>query len=206
MFNGLIREIAEVISYSGNKLKIKAKFIPEHIGDSVAVNGACLSVTEIFGGGFSVELSSETASVIAVQNLKGKVHIEPAMKLGERIDGHLLQGHIDGIGEITKIQARNSGFDFFIKLPKNLLVFVANKGSIAINGVSLTTNEIIADELRLTIIPQTMKDTLFGEYKVGTKVNIETDLLARYVHRMLNFNKNNNELTWDKVDLISSLY
>ena len=90
MFNGLIREIAEVISFSGNSLRIRAKFRPEHIGDSIAINGACLSVTQILADGFVVEISSETATLIATQNFKGRVHIEPAMRLGDRIDGHLV--------------------------------------------------------------------------------------------------------------------
>ena len=207
MFNGLIREIGEVVSFDGKNLRIRAKFRPEHIGDSIAINGACLSVTEIFADGFCVEISSETAAVIATQNLKGKVHIEPAMRLGERIDGHLVQGHIDGVGQIAKIVKLKSGFDFFINLPPDLLPFVANKGSVAIDGVSLTINEVLSSGIRLTIIPQTMKDTLFGEFAVGRKVNVETDLLARYAARILGFSSEKKEsLSWDQVNLISSLY
>ena len=207
MFNGLIREIAEVVSFSGNSLRIRAKFRPEHIGDSIAINGACLSVTQILADGFVVEISSETAGLIATQNFRGRVHIEPAMRLGERIDGHLVQGHIDGVGEITKINKLKSGFDFFINLPKNLLPLVANKGSIAIDGVSLTINEVLPSGIRLTIIPQTMKDTLFGEFKTGRKVNVETDLLARYAARILGFvGEKKESLSWDQVNLISSLY
>ena len=194
MFNGLIREIAEVVSFDGKNLRIRAKFRPEHIGDSIAINGACLSVTQIFTDGFCVEVSSETAAVIATGNFKGRVHIEPAMRLGERIDGHLVQGHIDGVGKITKINKLQSGFDFFIDLPKDLMPFVANKGSVAIDGVSLT------------IIPQTMKDTLFGEFKAGRAVNVETDLLARYAARILGFKNEKESLSWDQVNLISSLY
>ena len=207
MFNGLIREIGEVVSFSGNSLRVRAKFRPEYIGDSIAINGACLSVTQIFTDGFCVEVSSETAAVIATGNFKGKVHIEPAMRLGERIDGHLVQGHIDGVGQIAKITKLKSGYDFFINLPKNLMPFVANKGSVAIDGVSLTINEVLAESIRLTIIPQTMKDTLFGEFAVGRKVNVETDLLARYAARILGFSSEKKEsLSWDQVNLISSLY
>ncbi|MBQ2430811.1 MAG: riboflavin synthase [Campylobacter sp.] len=206
MFNGLIREIAEVISFSGNSLRIRAKFRPEHVGDSIAINGACLSVTQILADGFVVEISSETAAVIATGNFKGRVHIEPAMRLGERIDGHLVQGHIDGVGEIAKITKLKSGYDFFINLPKNLMPFVANKGSVAIDGVSLTINEVLSSGIRLTIIPQTMIDTLFGEYNAGRKVNVETDLLARYAARILGFKNEKESLSWDQVNLISSLY
>ena len=207
MFNGLIREIGEVVSFSGNSLRVRAKFRPEHIGDSIAINGACVSVTQILADGFVVEISSETAAVIATQNLHGKVHIEPAMRFGERIDGHLVQGHIDGVGKIAKINKLQSGFDFFIDLPKDLMPFVANKGSVAIDGVSLTINEVLPSGIRLTIIPQTMKDTLFGEYNAGRKVNVETDLLARYAARILGFvGEKKESLSWDQVNLISSLY
>lgn len=202
MFNGLIKEFAEVKEFNGIVLKLKAKYRP-NLGDSISINGACLSVIELFSGGFSVELSTESKNVLAVENYKNRVHIEPAMKIGDRIDGHLVQGHVDGIGEIYQIKKQNSGSDFFIKLPKNLMHLVANKGSICVDGVSLTISEILKDGIRLSIIPLTLKDTLFGEYKVGRRVNIETDLLARYVARL---NECKKEITWEKVDLISSLY
>ncbi|PSM52051.1 6,7-dimethyl-8-ribityllumazine synthase (riboflavin synthase, alpha subunit) [Campylobacter blaseri] len=202
MFNGLIKEFAEVKEFSGNVLKIKAKYKP-NLGDSVSINGACLSVTKLFNDGFSVELSSESRSVLAIENYKDKVHIEPAMRIGDRIDGHLVQGHIDGIGVIYKIEKKESGSDFFIELPKKLMHLVANKGSICVDGVSLTISEILQNGIRISIIPLTLKDTLFGEYRVNRRVNIETDLLARYVARLIECKK---ELTWEKVELISSLY
>jgi len=204
MFNGLIREIAEVRSFNGNLLRLKAKFRP-NLGDSIAVNGACLSVVEIFSDGFSVELSSETAAKIATENLKGRVHIEPAMRLGDRIDGHLLQGHIDGIGKIAQISKLESGTDFYIEVPKNLLPLMANKGSVAIEGVSLTINEVLDAQIRLTIIPITLKTSLFGEFSLGRRVNIESDLLARYIQRQLEFSEKKG-LTWEEVERISSLY
>ena len=129
MFNGLIREIGEVINLSGANLEIKANYRP-NLGDSIAINGACLSVTKILKNGFVVQLSFETQSKIAVENLKGKVHIEPATKLGERIDGHLIQGHIDAIGVISKINKTGIGSDFFIDLPNEILPLMANKGSV----------------------------------------------------------------------------
>ncbi len=219
MFNGLIREIAQVASFSGDLLRLRARYRPA-LGDSVAVNGACLSVTRLFADGFAVQLSSETARVIAAQNLRGPVHIEPAMRLGERIDGHLIQGHVDAVGEIYKISKLASGVDFFIRAPLCIAPLLAPKGSVAIDGVSLTINEVLEGgnfihkdrkgshgshfsgsnsvrdpsslgvnlkseaqscAIRLTIIPLTLKDTLFGSYEIGRRVNIETDLLARYV-------------------------
>ncbi|PCM56493.1 riboflavin synthase, partial [Campylobacter sp. BCW_8712] len=111
MFNGLIREIAKVQSYQNNTLSLKAKYRP-NLGDSIAVNGACLSVTKLYEGGFEVELSRESRTHIAIENLKDKVHIESALRYGDRIDGHLMQGHIDFIGTLEKIQKDENGVDF----------------------------------------------------------------------------------------------
>ena len=204
MFNGLIREIAQVASFNGDLLRLRARYRPA-LGDSVAVNGACLSVTRLFADGFAVQLSSETARVIAAQNLHGPVHIEPAMKLGERVDGHLMQGHIDFVGVISAIKKHENGVDFYIDLPREAMALMANKGSVGVEGVSLTINEILAKGIRLTIIPITFRDSLFGTFKVGRRVNIESDLLARYVARMLEA-KQNGGLSWDDVERISSLY
>ncbi|WP_297194173.1 riboflavin synthase [uncultured Campylobacter sp.] len=186
MFNGLIREIAKVKNYQNNTLSLYAKHKPE-LGDSIAVNGACLSVTRLFEGGFELELSLETRNNIAYKNLKDFVHIEPALRYADKIDGHLLQGHIDGIGRLSKIQKRENGVDFYITVPSNLMKFMAKKGSVAIDGVSLTINEVFDDSIRLTIIPISFKETLFKNYELGREVNIESDLIARYLDRIVNF-------------------
>ncbi|ECL2782138.1 TPA: riboflavin synthase [Campylobacter jejuni] len=203
MFNGLIREIAKVQSYQNNTLSLKAKYRP-NLGDSIAVNGACLSVTKLYEGGFEVELSRESRTHIAIENLKDKVHIEPALRYGDRIDGHLMQGHIDFIGTLEKIQKDENGVDFYISLPKEAMKFMAEKGSIAVDGVSLTINEILKNGIRLTIIPITFKETLFKDYQVGRKINIESDLLARYIYTQLQ--GKNKGLSWEEVERISYLY
>ncbi|HEG0496301.1 TPA: riboflavin synthase [Campylobacter jejuni] len=203
MFNGLIREIAKVQSYQNNTLSLKAKHRP-NLGDSIAVNGACLSVTKLYEGGFEVELSRESRTHIAVENLKDKVHIEPALRYGDRIDGHLMQGHIDFIGILEKIQKDENGVDFHISLPKEAMKFMAAKGSIGVDGVSLTINEILKNGIRLTIIPITFKETLFKDYQVGRKINIESDLLARYIYAQLQ--GKNKGLSWEEVERISYLY
>ncbi|HED4997094.1 TPA: riboflavin synthase [Campylobacter jejuni] len=203
MFNGLIREIAKVQSYQNNTLSLTAKHRP-NLGDSIAVNGACLSVTKLYEGGFEVELSRESRTHIAIENLKDKVHIEPALRYGDRIDGHLMQGHIDFIGTLEKIQKDENGVDFYISLPKEAMKFMAEKGSIAVDGVSLTINEILKNGIRLTIIPITFKETLFKDYQVGRKINIESDLLARYIYAQLQ--GKNKGLSWEEVERISYLY
>jgi riboflavin synthase len=183
MFNGLIRELAKVKSFTNDTLTLKSNYIP-NIGDSIAVNGVCLTATKIYNDGFSVELSPETQSKVAIENYKNLVHIEPAMRLSDRIDGHLVQGHIDCIGEILEIKNNKNSYDVVIKIPKEYMKFVIDKGSIAIDGVSLTVNDIWEDRFRLTIIPHTFENTLFKYYKIHQRVNIETDMFARYVYNM----------------------
>ncbi|EAH5727035.1 riboflavin synthase [Campylobacter coli] len=203
MFNGLIREIAKVQSYQNNTLSLTAKHRP-NLGDSIAVNGACLSVTKLYEGGFEVELSRESRTHIAIENLKDKVHIEPALRYGDRIDGHLMQGHIDFIGRLEKIEKDENGVDFYIALPKEAMKFMARKGSIGIDGVSLTINEIIENGVRLTIIPITFKETLFKEYEIGREINIESDLLARYIYAQMQ--DKDKGLSWEEVERIAYLY
>ncbi|EAI8913945.1 riboflavin synthase [Campylobacter coli] len=203
MFNGLIREIAKVKFYQNNVLNLKANYRP-NLGDSVAVNGACLSVTKLHSDGFELELSHESRKHIAVQNLKDKVHIEPALRYGDRIDGHLMQGHIDFIGRLEKIEKDENGVDFYIALPKEAMKFMARKGSIGIDGVSLTINEIIENGVRLTIIPITFKETLFKEYEIGREINIESDLLARYIYAQMQ--DKDKGLSWEEVERIAYLY
>ena len=195
MFNGLIREIAKVKSFNNHILTLKSNYIPK-IGDSVAVNGVCLTAVKIFDDGFSVEISPETSSKIAIENYKNLVHIEPAMRLSDRIDGHLVQGHIDCIGEILEIKNNKNSYDVVIKIPTEFMKFVINKGSIAIDGVSLTINDVWSDRFRLTIIPHTFENTLFKTYKLHQRVNVETDMFARYVYSMFKTKVNiNDEIT-----------
>ena len=204
MFTGLIREMATVQGYQNNELRVKADYQPK-IGDSIAINGACLTVIKLFADGFSVELSPETQTHIVTENLRGKVHMEPAMQMGERFEGHIVQGHVDCIGEINKINDNGNSFDFFITIDEEYRRFLIPKGSVTVDGVSLTINEITQDGFRLTIIPHTMKESLFGIYSVGHKVNIETDMFARYIFHLFNPDKKQS-LSWDDIDKISSLY
>lgn len=203
MFNGLIKEFAKVKSYSNYSLCLSAKYKP-NIGDSIAINGACLSAVKINDDGFCVELSSESAKKLKEFKIGQRVHLEPAIKLGDRIDGHLIQGHIDAVAKIVDIKKMPSGSDFYIQLPQEILKYVANKGSIAVDGVSLTISDINKDIIRLSIIPITLKDTLFSEYKINDLVNIESDLLARYAARILEFKE--DKLSWSDVDKITYLY
>jgi len=204
MFTGLIREMANVSSYANNELTVTAEYAP-NIGDSIAINGACLTVVKVKNKTFTVELSPETQEHIATENLKGLVHMEPAMAMGDRFEGHIVQGHVDCLGEITKIQDNGNSTDFFISIPEEFRHFLIPKGSITVDGVSLTINEVLDDGFRLTIIPHTMKESLFGTYTLGHKVNIETDMFARYIFNLFNPEKKKS-VSWDDVSRISALY
>ncbi len=205
MFTGLIREVAEVLSLQNSVLSIKAKYIPK-IGDSIAINGACLTVVRVTSGTFCVELSPESQKVLALNNYKGKVHIEPAMMMGDRFEGHIVQGHVDCIGKIIAINKSGNSSDFIISLPSEYTKFIISKGSITIDGVSLTVNEISKDSFRLTIIPHTINNTLFKTYKVGSCVNIETDMFARYVYNIFSNKTKDKDISWESVDQVMASY
>lgn len=206
MFTGLIREIAKVKSFTGEKLCISSKY-KANIGDSIAINGACLSVVEVTNDGFCVELSRESQKVLATQNYKNEVHIEPAMMMGDRFEGHVVQGHVDAIGEINEIKQNGNSYDVFIEIDKKFIPFIVPKGSITIDGVSLTVNDVGESSFRLTIIPITMRETLFRSYTKGTKVNIETDMFARYIaHIISHQSKIKPSVSWSDIDSISARY
>ncbi|OCL87459.1 Riboflavin synthase [Aliarcobacter thereius] len=204
MFTGLIREMAKVVNFSNNILTLQANYSPK-IGDSIAVNGACLTVIKISNDTFSVELSPESTNLLALENYKNFVHIEPAMQMGDRFEGHIVQGHIDCLGTIEKIEKKGNSTDFYIKVPNEFIKYMISKGSVAIDGISLTINEVFKDSFRLTIIPHTIENTLFKNYKVNSRVNVETDMFARYIFNMFKKNDKDN-LTWESVDRIMANY
>ncbi len=201
MFTGLIREIAEVKSYKNNILSIKSKHKAK-LGDSIAVNGVCLTVIKVNPDGFDLELADETRSIIDESKISGKVHIEPAMMMNDRFEGHIVQGHVDCVGTVSQITKRENGTDFIIKVDKKYIPHIIPKGSITIDGISLTVNDVYADSFRITIIPHTLKNTLMKNYKIGTKLNIETDVFARYIDHILAHRSAKKSMGWDDIDNI----
>ncbi len=197
--------MAKVISFNNNILTLEATYQPK-VGDSIAINGACLTVIDFFDGGFSVELSPESQNILAMENYSDTVHMEPAMVMGDRFEGHIVQGHVDCIGTITNIINNGNSTDFFISIPKEFIKYIIPKGSITIDGVSLTVNDVDKEQnqFRLTIIPHTISNTLFQQYTINSKVNIETDMFARYVYNL--FNKEEEKLSWNNVDSIMATY
>ena len=206
MFTGLIREVAKVDSFINSKLKVISKHKAK-LGDSIAINGVCLTVTDTFEGGFYLNVASETKSIVDDSKFKGFVHLEPAMQMGDRFEGHIVQGHIDCVGEVIKIDNLANGVDYYIKVPKEQIKYIVPKGSITIDGISLTVNDVYEDSFRLTIIPHTLENTLIKNYKIGTKVNIETDMFARYIEHILARKEDNKKgLSWSEIDAISMSY
>jgi len=198
MFTGLIREIATVKSYQNNILTIKSKHKAK-LGDSIAINGICLTVIKAHDDGFDLELADETRSIIDDSKISGEVHLEPAMQLSDRFEGHIVQGHVDCIGKVTHMTKRENATDFIIKVDSKYISYIIPKGSITIDGISLTVNDVYEDSFRLTIIPHTLKETLMKNYKIGTELNIETDLFARYIEHILR-HRGEKSVSWNDVD------
>lgn len=198
MFTGIITDVGsvELITSGGDRtVKIKTAFDPAGIaiGASIACSGPCLTV--IAKGGregdawFSVEVSSETLSKTTLGNwsVGQRINLERSLKVGEEIGGHIVSGHVDGVGEVIAAEREGDSVRLRIKAPKNLARFIAPKGSIALDGTSLTVNEVDGTVFGVNIIPHTSKATTWGDAKVGSKINIEIDMLARYLARLKEF-------------------
>ncbi|EMH42482.1 riboflavin synthase, alpha subunit [Helicobacter pylori GAMchJs106B] len=206
MFSGLIHKIAKVKSFHNNILSIESDLNPK-LGDSIAVNGACLTAIESSKTHFSVELSQKTQNSVALENYKDLVHIEPALKANASLDGHFVQGHIDAIGVIEKIIHNSNQVDFFISASKEPLLLCVEQGSIAVDGVSLTLSKVEEKGFWLTIIPYTLENTLFKTYKLKRRVNIETDMLVRSVVSILKKTKGlEKNFSWNEADALTLGY
>ncbi|ADN80711.1 riboflavin synthase [Helicobacter pylori] len=206
MFSGLINQIAKVKSFHNNILSIESDLNPK-LGDSIAVNGACLTAIESSKTHFSVELSQKTQNSVALENYKDLVHIEPALKANASLDGHFVQGHIDAIGVIEKIIHNSNQVDFFISTSKETLLLCVEQGSIAIDGVSLTLSKVEEKGFWLTIIPYTLENTLFKTYQLKRRVNIETDMLVRSVASILKKTKGfEKKFSWNEADALTLGY
>jgi riboflavin synthase len=205
MFTGLIREIATVKSYQNNILTIKSDH-PAKLGDSIAINGVCLTVIKLHSDGFDLELADETRSIIDESKISGQVHMEPAMMMNDRFEGHIVQGHVDCVGTVTQITPRENATDFIITVDEKYIAHIVPKGSITIDGISLTVNDVGEDNFRLTIIPHTLNETLMKNYKIGTKLNVETDVFARYIDHILSHRSSKKSMSWDEIDNIQMTY
>jgi riboflavin synthase len=156
-------------------------------GESIAVNGVCLTAVAFTDDGFEADVSTETLSVTTLGRLtRGcRVNLEPALALGDRLGGHLVSGHVDGVGIVRQRVGDGRAVRFDVESPPDISRFIARKGSICIDGVSLTVNDVGENILSVAIIPHTLAQTVIGDYRPGTEVNIEVDMMARYVERLL---------------------
>ena len=193
MFTGLIEEIGHislVTSQSGGLLlKIAAKRIPEDLKpeDSVAVNGVCLTVVSCGPDGFEANVVPETMHRTSFSRCRkgDEVNLERALRLGDRLGGHWVQGHIDGVGRIISVTPAGTGKNLSVRIPMNLCNFLVEKGSVALHGVSLTVAEVKTDIFSVALIPVTLTHTTLGMLKPGESVNIEVDILAKYIQKQL---------------------
>lgn len=193
MFTGLIADVGRVRAREGApdsaRFEVETDFPVAGIaiGASIACSGACLTVVEKGEGWFAVDVSAETMDKTTLGDWRAgrRVNLERAMKLGDELGGHIVSGHVDGVAEIVARAADGAATRFTIRPPAELLRFIAPKGSVTLDGVSLTVNEVGFDSFGVCIIPHTAAMTTFGELKPGDRVNLEVDMLARYVARLL---------------------
>lgn len=197
MFTGIIEEIGKIdsITRKGNSLslRIKAEKIMSDIsiGDSIAVNGICLTVTEFTKDGFCLDSMRETLEKTSLKNSKvgDLVNLERAMTANGRFGGHIVTGHIDGVGKIVEIKKDEIATWYRIESNKKIMQYIIEKGSIAIDGVSLTIVDFTKDSFRVSVIPHTLKETILSNKKIGSIVNLENDCVGKYIERILNINK-----------------
>ena len=194
MFTGIIEDKVKVIriEYYGQGKKLTLE-LPIHLtevqlGDSININGVCLTIVEKRGRAIGVDLSSETLQKTVLGELKegDQVNFERALKLTDRLGGHIVTGHIDGIGVILEKRKEGDFIHLKIRIPKFVSRYVVQKGSIAIDGISLTVNECEDEEIRMTLIPYTLKKTTLIDKKVGDRVNMEGDIIGKYVEKLMN--------------------
>ena len=193
MFSGIIADVGQIQSTQnrdgGLRLTINTSALgldDVQLGDSIAVNGVCLTVIAIDGKAFSVDVSCETlACTVGLDAQNAPVNLEKALRLSDRLGGHLVSGHVDGVGEVVAFDDLGESWKLVIRTPQNLAKFIAIKGSITINGVSLTINQVHACEFALNLIPHTLQMTTLKDLSAGSCVNLEVDLIARYVERMM---------------------
>ena len=208
MFTGIVAAVGNITSVSplaggydaGVRLEIDAGGLPLAdviLGDSIAINGACMTVVEKTDNSFAVDVSRESLSKTAGLDAAGEVNLEKALTLAERLGGHLVSGHVDGLGTVHRFAPVGESHELVVDAPQELAKFLAYKGSVVVNGVSLTVNrveDLEADGARvcrfsINLIPHTIEVTTLKHLRAGSKVNLEIDLIARYVERMLSASK-----------------
>lgn len=194
MFTGIIEAVGTIrainINSEGARIEVSTGGLDMGdvaLGDSIATNGICLTVVSFDSDSYAADVSSETLSCTAFGNYRvgQKVNLEKAMLPTTRFGGHMVSGHVDVVSEIVSIAQNGNSNEYWISLPEEIAPYVAEKGSITVDGISLTVNSVTDNQFRLTIVPHTTEKTIIGHYSSGTQVNLEVDLVARYIERLL---------------------
>lgn len=192
MFSGIVAAVGRITQLTpraiGFRLTVDAGGLgldDVNLGDSIACSGVCLTVVGIDGNHFMVDVSGETISCTAGLGAPGAINLEKALRLSDRLGGHLVSGHVDGVGEVLRFDLVGDNRLLEIRAPHVLSKYIARKGSITIDGCSLTTNEVKGDDFTINLIPHTLAVTTLQHLKPGSKVNLEVDLIARYTERLL---------------------
>ena len=198
MFTGIIQSkgnIKEIISSrEGARLKINTNALDlsdSKVGDSIAVDGVCLTVTQLSGDGFTADVSNETLACTTFSGLKQEqeVNLEKSLRANQGIDGHLVSGHVDGIGSVSLVEKDGDSVRIQIEAQNDIVKYIAKKGSICINGVSLTVNRVVKNIFDVNIVPHTLSATTLADLSLNSNVNLEIDQIARYVERLLSQNE-----------------
>lgn len=196
MFTGIIEAVGTIrqIQRRGDDIRLtvasgKLDLADVKLGDSIATNGVCLTVVERLADGYVADVSAETVALTGFNRYQvgTKVNLEKAVTPTTRLGGHMVSGHVDGIATVAERSNRGAAIEFWLEAPVELARYIAHKGSITIDGVSLTTNEVDGNRFRLTIVPHTAAETTLLDMHAGTQVNIEVDLVARYLERLISF-------------------
>lgn len=194
MFTGIIEALGTISNMTPNVKDIrltvdtgKLDMSDVKLGDSIATNGVCLTAVEFSSHYFVADVSIETIKRTGFAHYQSgqSVNLEKAMLATSRFGGHIVSGHVDGVGEVTKVDEIGQTWEVWVKAPDNLAKYVAEKGSITVDGVSLTVNAVSGANFKLTLVPHTLKETIIQHYQAGTKVNLEVDVVARYLERLM---------------------
>jgi riboflavin synthase len=181
VFTGIVRDLGQVVSFGDGRLVVETT-VEAAIGDSVAIDGTCLTVVETGDGRLAFDVVPETLT--RIKRFAQQVNVEPAIRAGEPLGGHYVQGHIDAVGRIRSSAPEGEGLRIWIEAPAELLRYCVEKGSIAIDGVSLTVAELDGDAFAVALVPHTLAVTSLGTLAPGAEVNLEADVLAKYVERL----------------------
>ena len=198
MFTGIIQAVGRIAQIESGeqdiRLRIETGKLPlaeVSLGDSIASSGVCLTVTELPGDGFWADVSPETLSLttLGTKGVGDAVNLETSLTLNTPLGGHLVSGHVDGVGRIESVTEDARFWGVRVAAPEKLARYIAMKGSICVDGTSLTVNQVEGASFELTIIPQTWEETVFSEYQAGSPVNLEVDVIARYLERLMQFDQ-----------------